>query len=67
MHMTIEPITKRVWCDSDEEYQDTHELIGFEVRANDGTLIGSGETRDAALSAAQEFILLPTRRTASAV
>lgn len=60
--MTIEPITGRVWCDRAEEYVDTTELLGYEVRADNGTLLGTGETRDEALHAAREYIVLPTRR-----
>ncbi len=62
MHMTIEPITAQVWCDRAEEFVDTHEFIGYEVRANDGTLLGTGETRNEALRAAREYIVLPARR-----
>ena len=58
--MTIEPITRRVWSDYAEEFVDTHELIGYEVRAADGTLLGTGDTRAEALHAARVFtILLP--------
>jgi hypothetical protein len=60
--MTIEPITKRVWCDNADDFVDTYELSHFEVRANDGTLLGTGESRDEALRAAREYIVLPTRR-----
>lgn len=60
--MTIEPIMARVWCDRAEEYVDTHELIGYEVRAENGTLLGTGETRDEALSAARSFLVLPCQR-----
>lgn len=62
--MTIEPITRRVWSDHAEEFVDTHELIGYEVRANDGTLLGTGDTRADALRAARELTLLPARRLA---
>jgi len=64
--MTIEPITRRVWCDREEEFLDSYELIGYEVRADDGTLLGAGETRDEALRAAREYIVLPTRRLVQA-
>ena len=60
--MTIEPITGRVWCDREEEFLDSYELIGYEVRADNGTLLGTGETRDEALGAARSFLVLPTRR-----
>jgi len=66
--MTIEPITRQVWCDAAEEYEDTHELVGFEVRDDKtGAVLGFGETRAEALAAAQSFLLLPTRRMTRAV
>ncbi len=58
----IEPVTRRVWNDIEEEYVDTYEVIGYEVRSERQELLGYGETREEALNAAQEFILLPTRR-----
>ena len=65
--MTIEPIMEQVWCERAEEYIDTYSLSHYEVRADDGTLLGSGETRDEALSAARSFLVLPTRRQPVAV
>ena len=62
MHMTIEPITAKVWSEREGEYVDTYELVGYEVWGDDGTLIGKGETRNEALCAAREFLVLPTRR-----
>lgn len=55
----IEPITRRAWNEAEEEYVDTHEVMGYEVRGERQELLGYGETREEALNAAQEFILLP--------
>ena len=60
--MTIEPIMAQVWCDRAEEYVDTYSLSHYEVRADDGTLLGTGETRDEALTVARSFLVLPARR-----
>jgi hypothetical protein len=57
----IEPQTRRVWSNTQEEYVDTYEVIGYVVRDERGTAIGSGETREEALESAQEAILLPAR------
>lgn len=62
MHMTIEPIMAQVWCDRSEEYVDTYELIGYEVRAENGTLLGTGETRDEALHTARDFHISTLRK-----
>ncbi len=60
--MTIQPITSHVFRDEDEDYEHVSELIGWEVRAKDGTVLGTGETQEEALENANRFILLPTRR-----
>ncbi|CAN5714895.1 hypothetical protein BH11PAT2_BH11PAT2_09100 [soil metagenome] len=62
MHMTIEPLTDRVWDEDMDDFRDTYECVGYAVYANDGTLLATGDTRAEALSAAQEFLLLPTRK-----
>ncbi len=67
MHMTIQPVISSVFPESDESFEHVNELVGFEVYAKDGTLIGSGETREEALQAAQEFILLPAKKLAKHV
>ncbi|HYD93219.1 MAG TPA: hypothetical protein VEB18_02055 [Candidatus Paceibacterota bacterium] len=58
----IEPLTRYSWSDEDEDFQDTCEVFGYQVRDERGAVLGSGETREAALAAAQEAVLLPTCR-----
>lgn len=58
----IEPLTRYAWDDEDEEYRDTTEVFGYEVRNERGAVLGTGETRRDALAAARAAMLLPTRR-----
>ncbi len=59
----IEPLVRRVWSDAAEEYVDSYEIEGYCVKNELGEVLGTGESRDQALEAAQRFILLPSRKT----
>lgn len=58
----IEPLTRYAWDGEGEEFRDTTEVFGYQVKDESGAVLGSGETRRDALAAARTAMLLPTRR-----
>lgn len=59
--MEIVPLRRLTWSDARGEYIEM-DSYAFQVRAKDGRVLATEDTRDLALRAACERILLPNRK-----
>lgn len=59
--MEIIPLRRLTWSQARGEYVEI-DSYGYQVRANDGRVLSTGETREEALRRASEFILLPEQK-----
>lgn len=60
MSYRVEPIHHRIWDEVKEEVIDLPDIYGYRVVGSDGHTLAEAESREAAMRAASELIMLPS-------